>query len=104
MKLYKANDELQQAMNNNELACKSVSRADSTLKLVYHNTNTNKDLRIKITCDIPDFLTDTMISQSVLKSLYVYKVNRYMGYATMLCNELTLQIGNDSLTLKEKTE
>ena len=101
MKLYKPNDELQQAMNENKLACKSVKRDGSVLKVVYHNEETGKDLRIKITSEIPDFLTDEMIRKSVIKGLYVYKVNRYMGYATMICSEMTLQVGGDSLTLKE---
>lgn len=102
MKLYKPNDELQRDMNENKLACKSIKRDGSSLKIVYHNQENGKDLRIKITCEIPDFLTDEMIQKSVIKSLYVYKVNRYMGYATMICSEMTLQIGGDSLTLKEK--
>lgn len=101
MKLYKPNDELQQAMNENKLACKSVKRDGSVLKVVYRNEETGKDLRIKITSEIPDFLTDEMIQKSVIKGLYVYKVNRYMGYATMICSEMTLQVGGDSLTLKE---
>lgn len=104
MKTKKPNQYLRNEISLGHLKIKSSKIEDMSLMIVYHNDSDNRDLRLKIRTEVPSFLTEELLKESSLIDFEVIRVNRYMGYSTMICKKIEISINSDVLTLEEKSD
>lgn len=104
MKTKKPNQYLRNEINLGHLKIKSSKIEEDSIMITYHNDNDNRDLRLKIRAEIPSFLTAELLKNSNLIDFEVIRVNRYMGYSTMICKNIKIAIESDVLTLEEKSD
>lgn len=104
MKTKKPNQYLRNEIEQGHLKFKSSKIEEDSLMIVYHNDSDNRDLRLKIKTEIPNFLTSDLLKESNLLDFEVIRVNRYMGYSTMICKKIKISIESDVLTLEEKSD
>ena len=104
MKTKKPNQYLRNEIEQGHLKFKSSKIEEDLLMIVYHNDSDNRDLRLKIKTEIPNFLTSDLLKESNLLDFEVIRVNRYMGYSTMICKKIKISIESDVLTLEEKSD
>lgn len=104
MKTKKPNQHLRNEIEQGHLKFKSSKIEEDSLMIVYHNDSDNRDLRLKIKTEIPNFLTSDLLKESNLLDFEVIRVNRYMGYSTMICKKIKISIESDVLTLEEKSD
>ena len=103
MKTKKPNQYLRNEIDQGHLKFKSSKINDGQIMIVYHNDSDNRDLRLKIKSEVPKFLTEELLKESNLIDFEVIRVNRYMGYSTMICKKIKISIDSDVLTLEEKS-
>ena len=104
MKTKKPNQYLRNEIDQGHLKFKSSKIEEESLMVVYHNDSDNRDLRLKIKTEVPSFLTAELLEGSSLIDFEVIRVNRYMGYSTMICKKIEISIDSDVLTLEEKSD
>lgn len=104
MKTKKPNQYLKNEIDQGNLKYKSSKIEEDSVMITYHNDNDNRDLRLKIKTEVPSFLTTELLKDSNLIDFEVIRVNRYMGYSTMICKNIKIAIESDVLTLEEKSD
>ena len=100
MKLKKPNQYLTDQIKNDNFDFKSCKISDSQISIVFHNRVDDRDLRLKINCEKPAFVNEDFLKASKIEDFTVLRVNRYMGYSTMICKSIVLNVNGDSISLE----
>ena len=100
MKLKRPNNYLKTQIESGNLKIESIKRTESSLTLIYFNSEDSRTLRLKIEAIPPEFLTDDLIRSSSLVDFTVKREAKYMGYSTMICKNVKIKIEEDEIDLE----